>query len=109
MLRLAIDLISDHERVLAEAGDVLIYPLQQVLQHHRMRWVGPVITGALADYVHRPSDHTDILAGHRLDDVVECADPSTHRHVTPCPFGVEDLMPVKLYARVQAVSRGSRS
>jgi hypothetical protein len=74
-----------------------------------MRWVRPVITGLLADYVHRPGDHTDVLAGHRLDDVVKYADPGTNRDITPCFLGVEDLVPVKLYIRVEAVGRGGRS
>jgi hypothetical protein len=35
MLRLAVDLVGDDERVVAETGGALIHPFQEMLKYHR--------------------------------------------------------------------------
>jgi hypothetical protein len=86
VLRLAIDLVGDHQCVVAEPGGALVHPLQQVLKDDGVRWVGCVIAGALANYVHGTGNHSDILRGDRLNDVIKDAYPcriGTPPHAPP--------------------------
>src|SRR6185437_16511133 len=108
MLGRAIDLVSDDQRVLAAIGCVFIYPFQQVLQDDIGR-IATCVAGLLADHVHCPRDHADVLRCDGFNDIVENANSGANLDRAPGALRMEDLVPVEFHVPTKPVNAGSYS